>query len=109
MEKFDGGNGWDPIITTVDPQAAPSEFDAQLIECLDIGHPESTSDFRRSRPRFVIGIRNEAGAIYRRIGMYSMGDVFSLNNWFLENGFADEIGMQPITIEGCDHVFRRHA
>ncbi|KVN47066.1 hypothetical protein WM34_30170 [Burkholderia ubonensis] len=106
MEKFNGGNGWDPIITTVDPQAAPAEFDAELIKYLDIAQ-EPMSDFRRSRPRFVIGVRNETGAIYRRYGMYSMGDVFSLNNWFQENGFVDEIGIKPVTIDGCDHIFSR--
>lgn len=107
MEKFNGGNGWDPIITTVDLEVGPAEFDTELVECLGIAHAERFDKFRRSQPRFVIGVRNEAGAIYRRYGMYSTGDVFRLNDWFQENGFVDEIGIKPVTIDGCDHIFSR--
>ncbi|AHI66420.1 hypothetical protein BTL_4102 [Burkholderia thailandensis H0587] len=109
MKKFDVGNGWDPIITTLHQEFQPAIFDAELVECLDIGHADSPREFRHSAPRFVIGIRNETGDLYRRVGAYSTGDIISLRNWFLDNGFTDEIGMARIVVEGCDHVFRRHA
>ncbi|ALX45777.1 hypothetical protein WT60_24535 [Burkholderia sp. MSMB617WGS] len=109
MKKLDRAGAWDPITTTIDAQFEPPIFDAELVECLGIAHADTPREFRRCAPRFVIGVRNEAGAIYRRIGAYTIHDARDVRNWFLDNGFTDEIGMAHIAVEDCDHVFRRHA
>ncbi|TES82287.1 hypothetical protein E2P84_03850 [Burkholderia cepacia] len=109
MKKLDRTGAWDPLIATVDAQFEPPEFDAELVECLGLAHVDTLREFRRCAPRFVIGVRNDAGDLYRRIGAYIVPDARQVTNWFLDAGFTDEIGAAQVTVEGCDHIFRRHA
>ncbi|KVZ48978.1 hypothetical protein WL19_16385 [Burkholderia ubonensis] len=109
MEIFSGASEFDPIATVVHAEFRAPVFDAELVDKLSIGNPDTPAQFRRSSPRVVFGIRNDTGDIYRRIGVYSTGVAFSLKNWFEAHGFVDEIGVTHIVVDGCDHIFRRHA
>ncbi|MDN7430552.1 hypothetical protein [Burkholderia sp. AU45388] len=109
MKKLDRAGAWDPLIATFNAQFEPPEFDAELVKCLGLAHVDTLREFRRCAPRFVIGVRTDAGDLYRLIGAYITPDARQVANWFLDNGFTDEIGMDAVVIEGCDHIFRRHA
>jgi hypothetical protein len=107
MKRLDRTGAWDPIITTIEAQFEPAVYDAELVECLGIAHADTAREFRRSAPRFVFGVRNEAGELYRRIGVFIAPDAHDVRNWFVDGGFVDEIGDAQIAIDGCHHIFRR--
>lgn len=53
-----------------------------------------------------IGIRNEAGQIYRAISTEGMGEFMDVIGALLDRGLVDELKDSYEMREGCDAIFR---
>lgn len=81
----------------------PASFDAEIVDGLRIKTvPKFSQDFRMQ-----IGIRNDAGMLYRGIRLDGMGLWVDTLKWFFDHGFTDEIGPDGGTVRGCDAIFSR--
>lgn len=86
------------LIEGTDPRTDDQEILAAI-------NTETDSEFGGGGHAMVIGIRNNAGKIYRAFRVEGMGDymraVFALN----ELGLKDELQDLPSMREGCDSIF----
>ncbi|HEX7912500.1 MAG TPA: hypothetical protein VF534_31035 [Paraburkholderia sp.] len=87
------------------PGVHVASFDADLVRGLRL----NTVDKWLEYPRMQIAIRNETGDAYRTIGADSMGEWINTIQWFLAQGYTDELGPDGGTWKGCDAVFSRKA
>jgi hypothetical protein len=55
----------------------------------------------------IIGIRNEAGEIYRALKTYGPHELLDVTHCLQSLGFTDEIGPYEPSREGCDAIFSR--
>lgn len=80
-----------------------AEFDSEIVSGLKTNTVDKWSQY----PRMQIAIRNEAGDAYRTIGVDGMGEWIDTLQWFLDQGYRDELGPDGGTWKGCDAVFSK--
>ncbi|KUY73366.1 hypothetical protein WI25_11380 [Burkholderia cepacia] len=80
-----------------------ASFDSEIVDGLNL---KTVAKFTRDY-RMQIGIRNDAGDLYRGIRLEGMNLWLDTLQWFFDHGFADEIGPDGGTVRGCDAIFSR--
>lgn len=73
--------------------------DAAILEALE------AASFDGGGHEMVIGIRNETGAIYRRVFTVGMSDFMGCINALSSLGLVDELANSANMAEGCDAIF----
>ena len=88
--------------TTLLPGTAPAQFDSQIIGNLLLNGdtPEQVL-----REKLIIGIRNEAGDIYRLIGATKHNSFMNAVEELFDLGLTDELEDSDELVEGCDAIF----
>ncbi len=80
----------------------PSKFDKDIIGNLLLN--VSTPDIVRQE-KMLIGIRNEAGEIYRLIGATKINSFMNAVEELFDLGLVDELQDTDGTQDGCDAIF----
>lgn len=79
---------------------APASFDGQVLAFVhrdaEDGHGHAS----------IIGLRNEAGYIYRYIETTGMTEFIRTVSWLEELGLMDELADADDGEDGCDAIFR---
>jgi hypothetical protein len=88
--------------TALLPGVTPAKIDKQIMTnlLLEIASPD---DVRREK--MLIGVRNEAGAIYRLIGAPKANNYTNAVEELEDLGMIDELKESDGTQEGCDAIF----
>ena len=93
-------------------RARPQEFEAYILHRLDraIVLPNSLKSALVSwhagiAERLLIGVRNEAGDIYRLIGATKLNSYMNAVEELFDLGLADELENTEEPKEGCDAIF----
>lgn len=90
--------------TALLPGKTVAAFDADIVAALKL----KTADPKAiSQERMQLGIRNEAGDIYRAIGVTGMTAWMGAIESMLSLGFADELADAINPKHGCDAIFSR--
>ena len=89
--------------TTLLPGTAPAQFDSQIIGNLLLNGdtPEQVL-----REKLIIGIRNEAGDIYRLIGATKHNSFTNAIEELFDLGLIDELQDADTPQQGYDAIFR---
>lgn len=82
--------------------AAPRANDQQILAAIEA---ETESEFGGGGSDYIIGIRNEAGVIYRGIAAEGLGEYVSIETCLREMGLRNEITGESPAREGCDAIF----
>jgi len=90
------------VNTTLLEGKKPAHFDKHIIGnlLLDQGTPEEVRD-----EPMVIGVRNEAGEIYRLIGAATLNSFMNAVEELFDLGLNDELQDTEEQKEGCDAIF----
>ena len=88
--------------TTLLDGKTPAKFDKHIIGNLLLN--ASTPDQVREE-KMLIGIRNEAGDIYRLIGATKINSFMNAVEELFELGLIDELQHTEATQDGCDAIF----
>lgn len=88
--------------TTLLDGKTPAHFDKHIIGNLLLN--ASTPDVVRQEP-LLIGIRNEAGEIYRLIGATKHNSFMNAIEELFELGLVDELQDSEASVDGCDAIF----
>lgn len=67
---------------------------------------EAEADAEGGGNTMCIGIRNEAGQIYRAISTEGLGEFMAIVGALLDRGMVDELADEYEMREGCDAIFR---
>ena len=80
----------------------PAKIDKQIIGnlLLDVA---SSDDVRKEK--MLIGVRNEAGQIYRLIGATKANSFMNAVEELEDLGMADELKDTETPVDGCDAIF----
>ena len=80
----------------------PAHFDKHIIGniLLDVAPLEEVK-----QEAMLIGIRNEAGEIYRLIGATKLNSFMNASEELLDMGLVDELEDREEQKEGCDAIF----
>ncbi len=90
--------------TTLLEGKTPAKFDHHIIGNLLLN--VSTPDEVRQET-MLIGIRNEAGDIYRLIGATKVNSFMNAVEELFDLGLVDELQDTDVTKDGCDAIFRQ--
>lgn len=82
--------------------AAPRANDQQILAAIEA---ETASEFGGGGVDYIIGIRNEAGAIYRGVAAEGFGEYVGICERLKTFGLKDEIPGEAPPREGCDSIF----
>jgi hypothetical protein len=80
----------------------PAHFDKHIIGNLLLD--KATPDEVR-REQMLIGVRNEAGEIYRLIGATKLNSFMNAVEELFDLGLVDELENTEETKDGCDAIF----
>jgi len=110
MQPPDGGrylNNWTrnkghPVKTALLEGKKPAHFDKHIIGnlLLDVATPDEV----REEP-MLIGVRNDAGEIYRLIGATKLNSFMNAVEELFDLGLVDELQDTEEPKEGCDAIF----
>ncbi|WP_409265286.1 hypothetical protein [Massilia sp. BHUDP2] len=80
----------------------PAHFDKHIIGniLLDVAPLEEVK-----QEAMLIGVRNEAGEIYRLIGATKLNSFMNASEELLDMGLVDELEDREEQKEGCDAIF----
>jgi len=80
----------------------PAHFDKHIIGniLLDVAPLEEVK-----QEAMLIGVRNEAGEIYRLIGATKLNSFMNASEELLDMGLVDELEDREEKKEGCDAIF----
>lgn len=80
----------------------PAHFDKHIIGniLLDVASLDEVKD-----EAMLIGVRNEAGEIYRLIGASKLNSFMNASEELLDLGLIDELEDREEQKEGCDAIF----
>jgi hypothetical protein len=80
----------------------PAHFDKHIIGniLLDVASPEEVL-----KEKMLIGVRNEAGEIYRLIGATKVNSFMNAAEELIDLGLVDELQDTEEPKEGCDAIF----
>ena len=80
----------------------PAKFDKQIIGniLLDVSIPDVVR-----QEKMLIGVRNEAGEIYRLIGATKVNSFMNAVEELVDLGLVDELEHTEGTQDGCDAIF----
>ena len=80
----------------------PARFDKHIIGnlLLDTAPPDEVR-----REQMLIGVRNEAGEIYRLIGATKLNSFMNAVEELFDLGLVDELQDTEETKDGCDAIF----
>lgn len=80
----------------------PAHFDKHIIGniLLDVAPLEEVK-----QEAMLIGVRNEAGEIYRLIGATKLNSFMNASEELLDMGLVDELEDRDEQKEGCDAIF----
>ena len=80
----------------------PAHFDKHIIGniLLDVASPEEVL-----KEKMLIGVRNEAGDIYRLIGATKVNSFMNATEELIDLGLVDELQDTEEPKEGCDAIF----
>ncbi|WP_317204878.1 hypothetical protein [Janthinobacterium sp.] len=92
--------------TTLLEGKKPAHFDKHIIGNLLLN--VSTPDLVRQE-KLIIGIRNEAGEIYRLIGATKHNSFMNAIEELFDLGLVDELQDSDATQDGCDAIFSEAA
>lgn len=90
--------------TTLLEGKTPAEFDKHIIGNLLLD--QATPDEVREE-KLIVGVRNEAGEIYRLIGATKHNSFMNAVEELFDLGLTDELQDSDDTVEGCDAIFRQ--
>lgn len=88
--------------TTLLEGKKPAKFDKHIIGNLLLN--ASTPDIVRQE-KLLIGVRNEAGEIYRLIGATKHHSFMNAVEELFDLGLVDELQDSDETVDGCDAIF----
>ena len=88
--------------TTLLDGITPAKFDKHIIGNLLLN--ASTPDLVRQE-KLIIGVRNEAGEIYRLIGASKHHNFMNAVEELFDLGLVDELEQVESTVDGCDAIF----
>ena len=88
--------------TTLLEGKTPAKFDKHIIGNLLLN--QSTPDAVRQE-KLIIGVRNEAGEIYRLIGATKHSSFMNAIEELFDLGLTDELQHTDSTLDGCDAIF----
>lgn len=94
---------WDAVVTVVFADKKIPAFDADVLQRMDA---EEGTEKAVKAERMRIGVRNDAGEIYRAIGVTGMGCFLDTIQALAGLGLTDELQRQTGTREGYDAIFR---
>jgi hypothetical protein len=88
--------------TTLLEGFAPAKFDKHIIGnlLLTVATPD---DVRQEK--MLIGVRNEAGQIYRLIGATKINSFMNAVEELIDLGLENELQDTEGTVDGCDAIF----
>jgi hypothetical protein len=88
--------------TTLLEGKKPAKFDKHIIGnlLLDV----APADEVRQEP-LIVGVRNEAGEIYRLIGATKHNSFMNAVEELFDLGLTDELQDSDATVDGCDAIF----
>ncbi len=88
--------------TTLLEDKKPAHFDKHIIGnlLLDAASPDEVRD-----EPMVIGVRNEAGDIYRLIGAATLNSYMNAVEELFDLGLVDELQDDEEPKDGCDAIF----
>jgi hypothetical protein len=92
--------------TTLLEGKKPAHFDKHIIGNLLLN--ASTPDLVRQE-KLIIGVRNEAGEIYRLIGATKHNSFMNAIEELFDLGLVDELQDTDSTQDGCDAIFSEAA
>ena len=80
----------------------PAHFDKHIIGniLLDVASPEEVM-----KEKMLIGVRNEAGEIYRLIGATKVNSFMNASEELIDLGLVDELQDTEEPKDGCDAIF----
>ena len=96
---------FDSIKTAPVPGKAIAAFDAEVLRTLRL---KDSTGKAVSAERMTIGIRNEAGDIYRCIGITGLTLLLNTIDKLAGLGFVDELKDATDSKQGCDAIFSRN-
>lgn len=88
--------------TTLLEGKKPAHFDKHIIGNLLL---DAASEAEVRQEKLLIGVRNEAGEIYRLIGANKHNSFMNAVEELFDLGLADELEDLEETREGCDAIF----
>jgi hypothetical protein len=88
--------------TTLLEGKTPAKFDKHIIGNLLL-NVSSADEVRQET--MLIGIRNEAGEIYRLIGATKLNSFMNAVEELFELGLVDELQDTERVLDGCDAIF----
>lgn len=88
--------------TTLLDGKTPAKFDKHIIGnlLLNVASPEEVR-----QEKMLIGVRNEAGEIYRLIGATKINSFMNAVEELIDLGLENELQDTEGTVEGCDAIF----
>jgi hypothetical protein len=88
--------------TTLLEGKKPSKFDKHIIGnlLLDLASPDEVR-----QEKMLIGVRNEAGEIYRLIGATKVNSYMNAVEELADLGLVDELQDTETPQDGCDAIF----
>lgn len=88
--------------TTLLEGKTPSKFDKHIIGnlLLDVDTPDQVR-----KEKMLIGVRNEAGEIYRLIGATKVNSFMNAVEELVDLGLVDELQNTDEPRDGCDAIF----
>jgi hypothetical protein len=87
--------------TTLVKGVAVAGFDAKILEIVQ------AEEFDGGGHNMTFGIRNEAGAIYRRITMTGLTELMGVVTALQRAGFVDELADSTRMKDGCDGIWSK--
>jgi hypothetical protein len=91
-----------PVKTALLEGKKPAHFDKHIIGnlLLDVATPDEVRE-----EQMLIGVRNEAGEIYRLIGATKLNSFMNAVEELFDLGLVDELQDTEEPKEGCDAIF----
>jgi hypothetical protein len=91
-----------PVKTALLEGKKPAHFDKHIIGnlLLDVAPPDEVRE-----EQMLIGVRNEAGEIYRLIGATKLNSFMNAVEELFDLGLVDELQDTEEPKEGCDAIF----
>ena len=88
--------------TTLLEGMTPAKFDKHIIGnlLLDVAPPDEVR-----QENMLIGVRNEAGEIYRLIGATKVNSFMNAVEELFDLGLVDELQDTEQPVDGCDAIF----